>query len=269
MARRTGRSEFGSRIILERTGHAGGNAARNRLLARSRGEWLQFLDADDYLAADKIEAQLRAVAPADLPQLDVIYSPLMIEEWRGDARINQTPHRIDTGEDIFTQWLLWQMPQTGGALWRRSALERIGGWNEKMPCCQEHELYFRALRAGLRFRYADATGAFYRHWSDETVSRRDIRRLVDVRTALILEFVAWLRGENRLTATHRAAAGQMIFEMARRLAPIDLSAASRYYEEHREAGFIVPRGPAAPRNYRLALALGGFRFAEKLAAALR
>jgi glycosyltransferase involved in cell wall biosynthesis len=261
--------EFGSRILLERAPHAGGNAARNRLLARSRGEWLQFLDADDYLAADKIEAQLRAVAPADLLRTDVIYSPVVIEAWTDDARTGQATHRIDTGADIFTQWLLWQMPQTGGALWRRSALERIGGWNEKMPCCQEHELYFRALRAGLRFRYADAAGAFYRHWSDVTVSRRDIRQLIDVRTTLILEFVAWLRRENQLTAPHRAAAGQMIFEMARRLAPIDLEAAARYYKEHREAGFILPHGPAAPLNYRVALAAGGFRFAEKLAAALR
>jgi hypothetical protein len=199
----------------------------------------------------------------------VIYSPVFIEEWRGEAASRRTLDRIETKADIFTQWLLWQMPQTGGALWRRSALEQIGGWNEKMPCCQEHELYFRALRAGLRFRYAEATGAVYRHWSDETVSRRDVRQLVEVRTALILDFIAWLQAEKRLTEGHRAAAGQMIFEMARRLAPIDLGTAARYYRENRQAGFIVPRGPAAPRPYRFALALGGFRFAEKLAAALR
>ena len=64
--------------------------------------------------------------------------------------------------DVFTQWIRWHIPQTGGCLWRRDALVRAGGWKEGQPCCQEHELYHRALMAGLRFRFTPTPGAVYR-----------------------------------------------------------------------------------------------------------
>jgi glycosyltransferase involved in cell wall biosynthesis len=260
---------FGSKIRVEKGDRAGGNAARNRLLALSRGSWIQYLDADDYLALGKIANQLRALSWDERERVDVIYSPVLIEQWSGARKVGEYVHAIDTGLDIFTQWLLWQMPQTGGALWRKSALEKIGGWNENMRCCQEHELYFRGLQAGLRFRYAPPVGACYRLWSEDTVSRRNVRQLVEVRTQLILDFIVWLRREGLVTAQHRKAAGQMIFEMARRLAQENLDTAARYYQENKKTGFIFPKGAAAPWKYRVALQAGGFRFAETLATALR
>ena len=39
--------------------HAGAAAARNAALARSRGDYIQWLDADDLLAPDKIARQLQ------------------------------------------------------------------------------------------------------------------------------------------------------------------------------------------------------------------
>src|SRR3954466_15611284 len=54
--------EYGDRIRGESGPNRGGNAARPRLLALSRGEWLQYLDADDYLLPDKIANQMRFLA---------------------------------------------------------------------------------------------------------------------------------------------------------------------------------------------------------------
>ena len=57
--------EFGNSIQLETGPNRGGNAARNRLLALSKGKWLSYLDADDYLLPDKIPApgQVHARTP--------------------------------------------------------------------------------------------------------------------------------------------------------------------------------------------------------------
>src|SRR5262245_21908195 len=41
----------------------GASAARNVALARSRGDFIQWLDADDILAPDKIERQMEAYGP--------------------------------------------------------------------------------------------------------------------------------------------------------------------------------------------------------------
>ena len=253
---------FGARVQLIVTGNRGGNHARNQALAQARGEWLQFLDADDRLEPEKIARQWAETGGG--AAADVIYSPVWIEE--SGAR---TASRVDADLDLFSQWLAWQIPQTGGALWRRSALAALGGWKEGQPCCQEHELYLRALQAGLRFRFAPTPHAVYRIWSEDTVCNRDPRRLIRVKTGLIDELHTWLTARGAWTGTHRRIAGRACFEMARTLAKFDLAEAAAYHRERRARGLLQLAGPAAPAGYRLAHLLFGFTVAEKLAAVRR
>src|SRR5262245_27531871 len=65
--------QFGDRIQLIVTANRGGNHARNCALQAARGEWIQFLDADDYLEPDKITRQFAEAG--DGAEVDVIYSP--------------------------------------------------------------------------------------------------------------------------------------------------------------------------------------------------
>lgn len=253
---------FGGRVALLQSEHRGGNHARNVALRSARGEWVQFLDADDYLEPAKIEQQFAEARGG--AEADVIYSPTWIEE---DS--TRRVHAIDTRQDLFSQWLSWQLPQTGGALWRTSALLILGGWKEVQPCCQEHELYLRALKAGLRCIHAPTPHAVYRIWSQETVCRKDPRLVVDVRTALIDELRSWLTERNAWTETHQQIAGRACFEMARTLARTDLRRASAYHRERRARKLIHLAGPAAPRSYRWVHTAAGFSAAERLAAFAR
>ena len=66
---------FGHFIRFESGPNCGVNVVRNRLVALSEGDWLSFLDADDYLFPTKIERQIAAVK--NEPDLDCIYSPLL------------------------------------------------------------------------------------------------------------------------------------------------------------------------------------------------
>src|SRR5438128_899411 len=50
--------KFDGLVRWETGPNRGGNAARNRLLELAKGEWLQYLDADDYLLPDKIAKQM-------------------------------------------------------------------------------------------------------------------------------------------------------------------------------------------------------------------
>jgi hypothetical protein len=254
---------FGERVTLLETEHCGGNHARNAALKVASGEWVQFLDADDYLEPEKIARQLFEEAHGGA-SADVIYSPTWVEE-----RGQRTVHQIDTTLDLYAQWLTWQMPQTGGALWRMSALLQIGGWRELQPCCQEHELYLRALKAGLRFVFTPTAHAVYRIWSQDTVCRRDPRLVVDVKTALIDELRAWLTERGQWTEEHQRLAGRACFEMARTLAKTDLASSEDYHHARLAKQLIHLEGPAAPRNYRWVYRAAGFSAAERVARVLR
>lgn len=250
-------------ITLLRQPQSGGNSARNALLAATRCDWVQFLDADDYLEPEKIARQLREAG--SLSQHDVLYSPVWGETWTADRVTHRAVSPLDANLDLFTQWITWQLPQTGGALWRTTALRAIGGWNLAMPCCQEHELYLRALHAGLRWKHCPSPGAVYRLWSEQTVCRKDPVLVIKTRTALIDRMLAWLDQSGQFQPSHRAAAGQAFFEMARTWARYDQTAAGHYLRERQTTTEIRVAGPAAPFSYRAAYHLLGFSGAERLA----
>jgi glycosyltransferase involved in cell wall biosynthesis len=252
---------FGSKIKIISQDHGGGSCARNRALAAASGEWIQFLDSDDYLLPDKILTQIEQ-ASADA---EVLYGEILVEE-NGTA---PSPLCINRNADLWEQWFSWQLPQTGGALWRTQALKKIGGWNEKLACCQDNELYLRALQSGLLFKFTQGRGAVYRVWSQGTVSRKDPLQLVKVKTDLILKARDWLVKQNQWKQVYQRKAGQACFELARTLAKTDLDEAVRYYKTRQSDGLIYVHGPAAPWKYRLASALLGFKQAERLARVLR
>jgi GT2 family glycosyltransferase len=258
-------AEFGERVRLIEGDHRGGNHARNQVLRNARGEWVQFLDADDYLEPDKISRQIAEGSSGE--GADILYSPYWFER-AGDPP-ERWPSEVHSKHDLFTQWISWELPQTGAALWRKSALDQLGGWKEGQPCCQEHELYLRALKAGLRFVFTPTIHAVYRLWSEETVCRKDPSRTIRVRTDLIDDARAWLAERNRWTPRHQSVASKACFEMARTLARDDLDRAVSYFSERRSAGLMNPSGPAAPLAYRLAYHLLGFEKAERIAAMRR
>jgi len=258
--------EFGDAIRVEQASHGGANRARNLLLRAARGEWIQYLDADDYLRKEKIERQLAEAGAPD--EADILYSPVLIEKWRDGAPLPPEPEPLDPGADIYTQLLRWQLPQTSGGLWRRSALEAIGGWDEDPEqLCDEHDCYYRAMKAGLRFRFTPTPNAVYRIWSEETRSHGNQRRVIASRTALSEGLRDWLKGRGAWTPLHQAALGQAFLEMARKLASRDLDFAAAYHAARK--GDIRLAGPAAPQTYQLVYRALGFRAAELLARALR
>jgi glycosyltransferase involved in cell wall biosynthesis len=160
------------RLVKWETGpNRGSNAARNRLLELARGKWLQYLDADDYLLMNKVSRQMTYLNRH--PGTDVLYSAVHVEYREGVRVWRDEASRVLEFDDPWVSLARWRLPQTGGALWKRKALVDAGGWNEKWPCCQEHELYFRLLAAGGIFTHCPHGGAVYRQWKSGSVSTRN------------------------------------------------------------------------------------------------
>jgi glycosyltransferase involved in cell wall biosynthesis len=254
---------FGDRIRWVSGPNRGSNVARNRLLELAHGDWLQYLDADDYLLPEKIASQIKFIAVN--PPTDVIFGPVTIEHWANDSmRRELLP--IPEPRDLWILLARWYLPQTGAALWRKQAIVDVGGWKSDQPCCQEHELYLRLLMAGKRFAYCEHNGAIYRHWGEDTLWRGNVAEVH--RRRLDIEQLAedFLRKTNRLTVGRQHAINVARFETARSAWQYDPAFAKEIMHNVKSTDRdFIPAGPGASGLYRLALKLFGFGVAEVIA----
>src|SRR5436190_6918172 len=97
----------------------------------------------------------------------------MIQETHSDTGIEQGTSRLPEPHDPWALLARWDLGQTGALLWRKKAIEKAGGWKPDQPCCQEHELYLRLLKAGTRFSYCPHVGTVYRQWKNGSVCTKN------------------------------------------------------------------------------------------------
>jgi len=254
---------YGDRIRWEARAHAGANPTRNRLLELASGEWLQYLDADDYLLPEKVEKYARSLNDRD--DTDILYGPATLELWSGGS-VHREITPIPEPRDPWILLVRWYLPQTGAPLWRKQAIVDVGGWKPDQPCAQEHELYLRLLIGGKRFTYQPENGAVYRYWGTSTISRRDNPETRRRRLEVLDRAEEFLRTTNALSAERLHAINVTRFSTARLAWHDDRDEARAIMSavSKSEPGF-VPSGPAAPPRYQFLYRWLGFDASEQLA----
>lgn len=253
---------FGDAVRWETGTNQGGNPARNRLLQLAKGEWVQYLDADDYLLPEKVSRQVEFLGSQ--PDADVVFGPITVDYW---SAAGSRPELLPIPEP-HDAWILlagWWLPQTGAPLWRKQALLDVGGWKPDQQVCQEHELYLRLLKSGKQFAYCPHNGAVWRVWGAQTLSTRDAARVRVQRMRIEQDEEDHLRATSQLTPERRHAINGARFRMARvawregdRAGALEILDAL-----HRSDPAFVPA--FEPPAYRLSWRIFGFSFTEALA----
>lgn len=128
------------RIQVYSDANAGQGASRNRGFERSKGQYIAFLDADDLWTPDKLELQLEALESN--PEAGVAYSWTdFIDEWGNFLRPGS---HLNISGDVYPHLLLTNILENGSnPLIRRSAIERVGGFDEALPPAEDWDFYLR------------------------------------------------------------------------------------------------------------------------------
>lgn len=256
---------YGDRVRLVEADHGGGNAARNRLLSLAKGEWVQYLDADDYLLPEKISSQMEEAVKT--PDLDVAYSPIFLLDESNGSR---TLLEIDPDSDITFHFIRWGSLNTNAFLFRRQTLVDIGGWNLAQLACQEHELVFRLICAGKKFKLVNRPGAVYRYHGAPSVSRKDPLRTLRLKNELLDKMQTHLERNRILTAPRQRELYAARMESARSAWKLDPAGARALAKSARTTGtWWISSSPALPASFQLANRILGFAGAESLGAFLR
>ncbi|QDQ43042.1 glycosyltransferase family 2 protein [Methylacidiphilum kamchatkense] len=235
-------------ISLKKT--LGTAESRNLILLEATGEWIQYIDHDDYLVKGKIKTQFEE-AKEQLDSADVLYSPTYVEIWKNGASIH--PNNLlgaDSYQDPLILWLSWDMPQIGSYIWRKQSLLKIGGW-DNFHLCEDYSLYMRAITNKLKFVYCPTPGAVYRvgHRRSRAVSH--FIELLKDHDALLEEMIEYLKKEKMLTEARQAAILKNRFQKFLAYKSVDLSIAEAYFKKHKE---LLKK--KLPFRYRFALSLG-------------
>lgn len=135
-------AEFGDQIRLLTTANRGVSAARNLGVAHGRGELLAFLDSDDLWLPGKLAAQVAFMR--EHPQAEICQTE---EIWvRNGQRVNPCRHHRKPDGAIFERSLDLCLVSPSAVLLRRGLFERIGGFDQSLPACEDYDLWLRIGR---------------------------------------------------------------------------------------------------------------------------
>ncbi len=172
---------FGDRIRFEAGPNRGACAARNRAFELSRGEFIQFLDADDKLDPGKLRRQLPALI-AHEADMALCKIGLFGDE-RGE-RPEKRPHPDPTG-DPFLYFVQYGI-QTAAPLHRRSYVTRCGGFLEGLRRGQEFDFHLKLAALNPRIVMFDEILVWVRMHDQPRITHRKIDSSEVVRTLLQL-----------------------------------------------------------------------------------
>ena len=143
----------------------GPNSARNRGIRQSRGNFIQFLDADDLLETDKL--RLQAETLTNQPNVDIVYSNVRFfrsddprRQFNNIAGTNQRwmPETSGQGEALVKPLLAKNIMVMNAPLIRKSVLDRVGLFNEQLQEVEDWEFWFRCAVADCLFQYDPRPG---------------------------------------------------------------------------------------------------------------
>lgn len=155
--------------------NSGASAARNHAYSLCHGDYIQWLDADDLLAPDKIARQMQFAETRKNPSL------LLSSEWGRflyrTSRARFIPSTLWQDLSPF-QWLLRKMSlnvwmQPGTWLVSRELSEAAGPWDERLSFDDDGEYFCRVLMKSDGVGFVRGAKTFYRESGPASLSSLD------------------------------------------------------------------------------------------------
>jgi glycosyltransferase involved in cell wall biosynthesis len=139
--------------VLELGANCGPSAARNEGLRAASGEWVQFLDSDDYMAPSKFEAQVTwcQTAPDDVAGVHSTWQLCYLNEGKVTLIGSPVVPREHINAPIMCLFGA-NRPLHSAGITRRSILNEIGGFNESLRFWECEELNARIAARGRLLR---------------------------------------------------------------------------------------------------------------------
>jgi glycosyltransferase involved in cell wall biosynthesis len=155
-----------AKVKIIRQENRGAAAARNTALCEAQGDFLQYLDADDFLSPDKIREQL-FLLQEHLGWLSVSSAIYFFDGDDPDSGLLERSGAVDTDDPVqFLMQLLGSDGPTrtvpyGAWLTPRSVANSAGPWDDSVRSPDDDGEYFARVMLASRGIRASKTGRYY------------------------------------------------------------------------------------------------------------
>ncbi|HIK03280.1 MAG TPA: glycosyltransferase [Trichormus sp. M33_DOE_039] len=253
---------YGKQITWRSYPHLGGNYARNRGLELCQGEYIQYLDADDYILPEKIERQVNFL---ETTGADVVYG-----DWRYQRHLPNGSSFLDkiriseNQPDILAALLANWWVALAALIYKRNAVEKSEGWDETLLTAQDRDFFLSVVMNGAKVVYQPGCYSIYRRYGAVTVSTSSKGRWLKSHHLVLQKVEQKLLQKNQLSPVYRQALATSYFELAREALFFDYA----QYLMFLEATLVMfPefRTNSKRKLYRVLQNMIGFRQAERIA----
>lgn len=193
-----------SNVHIYKQENKGASAARNLAFEKSTGELIQYLDADDFLSYNKIEAQVKLYSKIN-DRNAIIASGILLFD--GDLMDTICiPHRqmstnpynkpVDLLIDICREKYIVQ-----SSIWlvHRDLLTRVGAWNEKLTLNDDGEYFFRVVAQSSGVYFCSQGAVFYRN-TPQSLSKQVSQKAIEsqlLATQVMTQVITGLENSKR------------------------------------------------------------------------
>lgn len=231
--------------------------ARNKGLSTAKGEWVQFLDADDLILPEKIEHQIQLAL--NNPSIGFIAASFYTESIKGERRLVSP-----TNNDPFKALFITKLGITSANLFKSEAIKQVGGWNAELKSSQEADLMFQMLKKNSIVKLDENPLTVIRERAHGQISQRNPKEKWVQYISLRIQIIEFLKNsKSSYFENERDFFYQNLFVHIRTLAKYDLSEATRlfqmYFDEPYKSGNIFPKS-----SYKFIFKLLGFKKTELL-----
>lgn len=244
--------------------NAGAPVARNTGLKIARGDYIQFLDADDYLLPGKLGHQLGIINTAEKKPDFIAAAYIRLSVANLEREINVTEG------NPWLALLNGRLGCTCSNLWKREAVMKIAGFNESLKSSQEYGLMFDLLKNNAEVIFDKTPFTIVRDQPPgQSISRKDPPKNWEQYIRLRGDTIHYLESQAMIKPGEAGLFYQPLFEAIRILYNFSPSRSIELYKNYIPATFVPVASPAITPMYCRTYKMFGFSFSEKIRSAFR
>jgi glycosyltransferase involved in cell wall biosynthesis len=160
--------KYEGKIKTIRQDNQGISKTRNRGIQMAKGEYIAFLDSDDYWAPEKLKEQIQVLD--SYPKVGIVYARMPIINKQGE-KIGMKPAGV-SGKNFKELLEVWGDIPTSTVMTRRDCFDKAGLFESSLEPMEDIDMWIRIARFYDLYEIENKVLAYYRRHDEQITTNK-------------------------------------------------------------------------------------------------